>query len=117
LYALGAVLDLARHGIFLTCARRLDRKLSTYVAKLAGPLPLRDLDNARAFLAGQAPGALFDLPWVPLYLGGIFLLHPLFGLIATAGGVLLIGCVVGAERRGAAPARTAAQLGAQRWAA
>jgi ABC-type protease/lipase transport system fused ATPase/permease subunit len=117
LYALGAVLDLARHGIFLSCARRLDRKLSTYVAKLAGPLPLRDLDNTRAFLAGQAPGALFDLPWVPLYLGGIFLLHALFGLLAAAGGVLLVGCVVGAERRGAGPVRTATQMAAQRWAA
>ena len=117
LYALGAVLDLARHGLFMRCACRLDRKLSIFVAKLAGPLPLRDLDNIRAFLAGQAPAALFDLPWVPLYLGGIFLLHPLFGLLATAGGALLIGCVVGAERRGAAPGRTAAQLGAQRWAA
>ena len=117
LYALGAVLDLARHELFLSCARRLDRKLSINVARLSGPLPLRDLDNIRAFLAGQAPAALFDLPWVPLYLGGIFLLHPLFGLLATAGGVLLIGCVVGAERRGAAPARTAAHLSAQRSAA
>jgi ATP-binding cassette subfamily C protein PrsD len=116
LYALGAVLDLARHGLFHNCARRLDRKLSTYAAKLASPLPIRDLDNIRVFLAGQAPAALFDLPWVPLYLGGIFLLHPLFGLLATAGGALLFACVVGAERRGAGPARTAAQLGAQRWA-
>jgi ATP-binding cassette subfamily C protein PrsD len=116
LYALGAVLDLTRHGLFLNCARRLDRALSVCVAKRAGPLPIRDLDNIRAFLAGQAPAALFDLPWVPLYLGGIFLLHPLFGLLATAGGALLIGCVVGAERRGAGLAPTAAQLGAQRWA-
>jgi ABC-type protease/lipase transport system fused ATPase/permease subunit len=117
LYALGGILDLARHGLFLNCARRLDRRLSIYVAKRGGPLPIRDLDNIRAFLAGQAPAALFDLPWVPLYLGGIFLLHPLFGLLATAGGALLIGCIVGAERRGAALGRTAAQLGAQRWAA
>ena len=49
--------------------------------------------------------------------GGIFLLHPLFGLLATAGGALLIGCIFGAERWGAAPGRTAAQLGAQRWTA
>ena len=32
-----------------------------------GLQPLRDLDNVRSFLSG-GPGALFDLPWLPLYL-------------------------------------------------
>jgi ABC-type protease/lipase transport system fused ATPase/permease subunit len=105
LYALGAVLDLTRHGLFLNCARRLDRALSVCVAKRDGPLPIRDLDNIRAFLAGQAPAALFDLPWVPLYLGGIFLLHPLFGLLATAGGRCSSGAWL--APRGGLPSRRA----------
>ena len=33
-----------------------------------GQQPLRDLDQIRAFLAGGGPSALFDLPWMPLYL-------------------------------------------------
>jgi hypothetical protein len=30
--------------------------------------PVRDLDQIRAFLSSGGPGALADLPWVPLYL-------------------------------------------------
>ena len=36
-----------------------------------GLQPLRDLDQIRAFLAGAGPLALFDLPWMPLYLADL----------------------------------------------
>ena len=33
-----------------------------------GLQPLRDLDSIRSFLSGSGPTALFDLPWLPIYL-------------------------------------------------
>ena len=45
-----------------------------------GLQPLRDLDQVRGFLSGTGPPALFDLPWMPLYLGICFLFHPWIGV-------------------------------------
>nr|WP_319936795.1 type I secretion system permease/ATPase [Limibaculum sediminis] len=50
----------------------------------------RDLESLRQLLSGPAPFALFDVPWVPIYLGAIFLFHPLLGWTAVAGGLILI---------------------------
>ena len=40
---------------------------------------LRHLDNLRTFLSGMGPIALFDLPWIPLYLAICFAFHTLIG--------------------------------------
>ncbi len=57
--------------------------------RVAG-LPLRDLEVLRGFLAGPAVGALFDLPWMPLYLGVLFLIHPLMGWMTLAGAGIVV---------------------------
>ncbi|GAB6059477.1 type I secretion system permease/ATPase [Desulfonatronum parangueonense] len=54
-----------------------------------------DLQKIKTFLGGTGIIAFFDLPWLPLFLGVIYLLHPLLGLVATIGaGVLLLLLVV-----------------------
>ena len=117
LYALSACLDIVRHGVLLRCAQRTDRTLSALLLGNRGNARvITDLDRLRAILGGHAPAALCDLPWVPLYLCVLFLLHPLFGLLAAMGGVLPVACLIIAERRSAHPARQAAQLNIQRWA-
>jgi ABC-type protease/lipase transport system fused ATPase/permease subunit len=117
LYALSAGLDIVRHGILLRCAQRTDRALSALLlGKRGSAWAIADLDRLRAVLAGHAPAALCDLPWVPLYLCVLFLLHPLFGLLAAMGGVLPFACLIVAERRSAHHARQVAQLSVQRCA-
>ena len=61
-------------------------KLPLKGAGSQGLQPLRDLDQVRSFLSTVGPAALFDLPWMPLYLAICYLFHPLIGIVATAGG-------------------------------
>ncbi len=97
-------LDIVRHGVLLRCAQRTDRTLSALLlGKRGNARAIADLDRLRAILGGHAPAALCDLPWVPLYLCVLFLLHPLFGLLAAMGGVLPVACLIIGERRSARP--------------
>jgi len=77
---------------------------------------LRDLAICRGFLASPTALALFDVPWVPIYIAVIFLLHPLMGWIALSGALVLFGLTVLSELSTARLLRAAnvAGLAAQR---
>ncbi|MDB5562114.1 MAG: Type secretion protein [Hyphomicrobiales bacterium] len=51
--------------------------------------PVRDGDALRQFMSGPGPMALLDLPWLPIYLGLVFVFHPMLGWLATGGGVVI----------------------------
>lgn len=51
---------------------------------------LNDLATIRQFLSSNAPFAFFDMPWIPIYLGLLFLFDPLFGWFAVASATVLI---------------------------
>jgi PrtD family type I secretion system ABC transporter len=51
---------------------------------------VRDIGQLRSFLAGSGIHALFDAPWVPIYVFVIALMHPILGLTATLGACLLV---------------------------
>ncbi|HWX51361.1 MAG TPA: type I secretion system permease/ATPase [Roseomonas sp.] len=50
---------------------------------------LRDLGFCRSWLSSPGALAVYDVPWVPIYLAAIFLLHPVMGFIALGGAALL----------------------------
>ena len=97
----GMVLDILRGRLLATAGVALDRRLGAPV--LSGLLSnaarpggaeyvggLRDVGALRAFLTGTGIFALFDAPWLPVYICVIFLFHPLLGLIASLGSALLL---------------------------
>ena len=79
-----------------------------------GLLPLRDLDQIRSFLSGLGPTAFFDLPWLPIYLAICFLFHPLIGLAALVGAVILALLTLLTDRLTRRPQREATRHGARR---
>lgn len=102
LYLFQGLFDALRGRIMARVGAAIDEDLSQQIfqGQLQAPLkgkvdgdgqqPLRDLDQLRAFLAGGGPSALFDLPWMPLYLFICFAFHPWIGLAALGGACLLV---------------------------
>jgi ATP-binding cassette subfamily C protein/ATP-binding cassette subfamily C exporter for protease/lipase/ATP-binding cassette subfamily C protein EexD len=55
-----------------------------------GAEPLRDLGTLQTFIATQGLVAFFDMPWVPIFIAIIWVLHPMLGMLALASAVLLL---------------------------
>ena len=73
---------------------------------------LRDLTQLRGLLGGGDIQALFDLPWTPIFLIVIFLLHPWLGFVSFLGAALLMIMAVINDRatRGPTSAANAASM-------
>lgn len=50
---------------------------------------LRDVATLRGFLTGNGIVALFDAPWVPIFMLLIFMFHPLLGVLGLVSSVIL----------------------------
>jgi PrtD family type I secretion system ABC transporter len=96
-----ALLDVLRARLLVAAGVALDRRIGPRVldgllaqtAKLAGTAylnGLRDVNTLRTFLSGAGLVALFDAPWLPLFVLLIFLFHPLLGAVALAGAILML---------------------------
>ncbi len=117
LYAAYGILDFARVRALSRIGVSIDRMQRSRIiqAVMDQPLrargagdalqPVRDLDQVRTFLSGLGPTALFDMPWLPIYVGLIYLLHPVLGLFAIAAAVLLVAMTAVTEIRTRAPSR------------
>lgn len=126
LLVLMSVLDQLRSSILIRVGLALDRSLREHVFNGVieqqllrrttgdGQQPVRDLDVVRTFLAGPGPIALFDLPWMPLYVAICFLLHPLLGALAIAGAAILVGLTVWGYYAAKEPTREAAEHASRR---
>ncbi|MER8373617.1 type I secretion system permease/ATPase [Mesorhizobium sp. M1406] len=126
LFVFQGVLELIRSRLLVRIGMALDARMSgqVYAALMRLPLrtklagdglqSLRDLDQVRSFLSSVGPTALFDLPWMPLYLGICFLFHFWIGMTALAGAVILFGLTLFAEARTREPAKRANSQAAAR---
>ena len=119
LYGFQGVLDFIRGRVLVRIGRLLDERLSLRVhgaiTRLplkardgAGLQPLRDLDQIRGFLSGGGPAALFDLPWIPLYLGLCFAFHVWIGVAALVGAAVLVVVTLATELLMRSPTKAAA---------
>ncbi|MGO4838878.1 ABC transporter transmembrane domain-containing protein, partial [Rhizobiaceae sp. 2RAB30] len=122
MFAFQGVLELIRSRLMVRLGAALDGQMSgqVYSALMRLPLrtkmngdglqPLRDLDQIRSFLSSAGPTALFDLPWMPHYIGICFLFHFWIGVTALAGAFILFGLTLLAEMLTKEPTKTAGQL-------
>jgi PrtD family type I secretion system ABC transporter len=96
-------LDIARTRILALAGERVDEEIGPKVHAAVVDLPLRlprsaqeslqpfrDIESVRGFLAGPGPVALFDIPWMPIYLGVLLAIHWSVAALTIAGAVVLI---------------------------
>ncbi|HEY7766395.1 MAG TPA: type I secretion system permease/ATPase [Aestuariivirgaceae bacterium] len=124
LFLFQAILDVIRSRMLVRIAISIEKSLGpqVFLAITWLPLlgrhdaaaPLRDVERIRAFIAGGGLQALFDLPWIPVYLAVCFVLHFWIGVTASIGAVLLLSLTAGAEYLTRAPARDASMLASLR---
>jgi len=99
--AVNATLDALRRSMLSRIGSWLDDRLQAPVLVAAVQSALRgdsaaaaqawrDIGGLRAFFAGTACTALFDLPWTPIFILAMILVHPLLGMIGLAASVVLI---------------------------
>ncbi|WP_029617726.1 type I secretion system permease/ATPase [Pseudorhizobium marinum] len=104
LYLFQGIFDILRSQILIRLGARLDSQLAPLAHTVAIEMPRygystseamergRDVDTLRGFLSSQGPIALFDIPWMPIYLAFVWLLHPVLGLL-TIGGAIVLGLI------------------------
>ncbi|NMD07726.1 MAG: type I secretion system permease/ATPase [Phyllobacteriaceae bacterium] len=63
-----------------------------------GGQPMQDMATIRQFLSGQGPLAFLDMPWVPIYLLVVFMLHPVLGVAGLLAAVVIYVLALLTER-------------------
>jgi PrtD family type I secretion system ABC transporter len=100
LYAYYGFLEYVRTRLLVRIGRRVEESLRSRVFDAvsmmalhkkgqAGAQPVQDLGTIRQFLGGQGPLAFLDMPWVPIYLLVVFLLHWMLGVVAVISAVII----------------------------
>jgi ATP-binding cassette subfamily C protein len=119
LYAFFGIFDYVRQKLLVRVARAFDNSLSQTVHDLSAHTtlqrhsPAHDLHTVQQFTASPAIATLYDVPWFPVYLFVVFLLHPWLGLFALAGAALVVTVAVLNQllsRHGAAEVADKAQM-------
>lgn len=100
LYVLYGFLEFIRSRVMVQIGRQLDEglrarafEMMNFHATKGNPQvrnsPISDLLTVRQFVSSPGPFAFFDMPWAPIYLFVIYLMHPWLGLAAAIAIVIL----------------------------
>lgn len=102
-YAFQGWLEIMRGKMLSLIGEKVDVELAPQVhaagLRAAGMTPTgvqdaiqaqRDLESIRGFMTGPGLVAMFDMPWILLYVVVTTLLHPLFGLTTLVAALLLM---------------------------
>jgi ATP-binding cassette subfamily C protein len=126
LFTFQALLEITRGRLLVRIGNQLDCKLGARVYDLVVGLPLRarpgsdglqpvrDLDTVRSFLSGLGPTALFDLPWIPLYVAICFAFHVMIGVTVLCGAIILVALTLTTEFLSRRPVKAATTQAALR---
>jgi PrtD family type I secretion system ABC transporter len=108
------VLEMVRSRIQTRMGNWLDRTLSGDLIRAsidaalhgvaANAQAVRDLGTIRGFISGGLRTVL-DVPWAPLFVAVLWLLHPWLGLFAAASAVVLLALAVANEFAARKPAK------------
>lgn len=105
LYLMMGLLDYVRGRILARIGARFQARLDKRVfaaaiddaarnERGAAAAGVRDLETVQKFLSSPVLSSLFDLPFTPIFLAGIFIFHPWLGYLAIGGGVVLVAITV-----------------------
>lgn len=93
-----SILEAIRRFIFVRIGSWLDKRLGGLVlsgsivhsvrkCRKSSAQSLRELSTIRQFFAGSELFPILDVPWTPMFIVILFLLHPLIGLITMVGAI------------------------------
>lgn len=96
-----ALLEIVRSKVLVKVGNKLDMLLSQRIFTSlfdlankhpgkASSMPLSDLTSIRQFMTGNGLFAFFDAPWIPIYIGVLFIFHPYFGYFAIFAAIVLV---------------------------
>jgi ATP-binding cassette subfamily C protein len=109
LYAYYGFLEYLRARILVRIGRRVEERLRDRVFDsmaehalrrtqgISGQ-PVNDLATIRQFLSGQGPFAFLDMPWVPVYLLVIFLMHWVLGVASVIAAIVIFVLALWSEK-------------------
>jgi ATP-binding cassette, subfamily C, bacterial EexD len=120
-----AILEWVRSQILVRVSSRLETLLNDRLFQVAfkqalysggqkaSTQPLDDLTALRQFLTGQGLFAFFDAPWLPVYIGVMFIFHAWYGWAAVATALVLIAIAILNEKLTSKPLAEANNLAIQ----
>jgi len=98
-------------------AARIDAEIGSeaFLTSMMGPRaalgdvqPLRDLATIRTFVNSRALFFLFDLPFSPVFIALLYLVHPVLFFVTVIGAVIMVGVAVANQMATAKPGQQAA---------
>lgn len=125
-YLFQGYFETLRAGMLADVANALDHRLSRRVHDAIsqlrlhgnrslgdGLIPMRDLEQVRAFLSGGV-ATLIDLPWIVFFIAVLFALHFWLGMTTLVGAAVIFSLTILTNRTMSQPSSQVAQLAARR---